>query len=64
MKQRIATGGRIKGCVDVDPAATGSLIVGALTRVFAGGTVPGLLEVPIRPFPADAATPVGAALPG
>ncbi len=64
MKQRIATGGRIKGCVDVDPAATGSLIVGALTRVFAGGTVPGLLEVPIRPFPADAATPVGTALPG
>jgi hypothetical protein len=38
--------------------------VDALVRVYAGGSVPGLISVPIRPFPADAATPVGTEIPG
>jgi DNA-binding LacI/PurR family transcriptional regulator len=64
MKDQVLAGGRIKGCVDVDLAEAGQLVVDALTRVFAGGSVPGLISVPIRPFPADAATPVGLEIPG
>ena len=63
MKDQILAGGRIKGCVDVDLADAGQLVVDALTRVFAGGTVPGLINVPIKPFPADAATPPGIEMP-
>jgi DNA-binding LacI/PurR family transcriptional regulator len=64
MKDQVLAGGRIKGCVDVDLAGAGQLVVDAMARVFAGGTVPGLISVPIRPFPADAATPVGTEIPG
>jgi ABC-type sugar transport system substrate-binding protein len=64
MKDQITAGLRIKGCVDVDLAGSGTLLVDALSRVFAGGTVPGLIAVPIRPFPIDAATPPGIEMPG
>lgn len=64
MKATIETGGRLKGCVDVDMAQAGTLLVDAIARLFAGGTLPGLIDVPIAPFPADAATPVGTPVTG
>jgi hypothetical protein len=50
--------------VDVDLAEAGTLLVDAMARVFAGGTVPGLIDVPIAPYPENAATPVGTEMPG
>ena len=64
IRASIDDGGRIKGCVDVDLAGAGTLVVDALARMLAGGTVPGLLDVSIAPYPLDAATPVAAEVPG
>jgi ABC-type sugar transport system substrate-binding protein len=36
-----------KGCVDTNPAGTGVLAVDAYAKYVAGGTVPGILEVPV-----------------
>ncbi|MGD9999077.1 MAG: sugar ABC transporter substrate-binding protein [Ilumatobacteraceae bacterium] len=36
-----------KGCVDTNPAGTGVLAVDAFAKYVAGGTVPGILEVPV-----------------
>ena len=64
IKDTIDGGGRIKGCVEVDLAGAGTLLVDAMARVFSGGTVPGLIDVPISPYPENAATPVGIEIPG
>ena len=64
IKATIDSDGRIKGCVDVDLEDAGGLVVDAMARVFAGGTVPGLIDVSIAPYPASAATPVGTEIPG
>jgi hypothetical protein len=57
LKRRIDEGGRLKGCVDVDPAAAGDLLVDVVARVFAGGTVPGLIDVTMAPYPTSAGDP-------
>jgi ABC-type sugar transport system substrate-binding protein len=36
-----------KGCIDTNPAGTGELAVDAFAKYVAGGTVPGILEVPV-----------------
>jgi hypothetical protein len=64
LRSAIDAGGRVKGCVDVDPTATGTLLVDAMARLFAGGTLPGLVDVPISPYPLDAATPIGTEVQG
>jgi hypothetical protein len=63
VRAAIDANGRIKGCVDVDPAAAGTLLVDALARLFAGGEVPSLIDQDIAPYPADAATPAGTEVP-
>jgi hypothetical protein len=64
MKDAILAGSRLKGCVDVDRAAAGGLVVDALARLLTGGTLPGLIEVPIAPFPLEAADTPDQAVPG
>lgn len=43
----IDEGTMYKGCVDTNPAGTGMLAVDAYAKWLAGGTVPGILEVPV-----------------
>ena len=42
--------GRLKGCVDRDPAGAGALAADLLTRLLAGATVPEVLEVPLGEY--------------
>jgi ribose transport system substrate-binding protein len=43
----INSGGMYKGCVDTNPAGTGQLALDSFAKWLAGGTVPGILEVPV-----------------
>lgn len=43
----IDQGTMYKGCVDTNPTGTGELAVDAYAKWLAGGTVPGILEVPV-----------------
>ncbi|HWL45483.1 MAG TPA: sugar ABC transporter substrate-binding protein [Ilumatobacter sp.] len=43
----IDSGTMYKGCVDTNPVGTGELAVDAFAKWVAGGTVPGILEVPV-----------------
>lgn len=46
-RELIDQGTMYKGCVDTNPAGTGVLAVDAYAKWLAGGTVPGILEVPV-----------------
>ena len=46
----VGTGGRIKGCVDRDPAGMGVLAGQVLTRMLAGGRIPEIVESPVVPY--------------
>jgi len=46
----VDTGGRIKGCVDRDPAGAGRLAGDILTRVAGGSAVPEINEVQVIPY--------------
>ena len=39
-----------KGCVDTNPAGTGVLAANAVALWLAGGTVPGIIEVPVNVY--------------
>jgi len=43
----IDQGSMYKGCVDTNPGGTGELAVNAFAKWLVGGTVPGILEVPV-----------------
>jgi ABC-type sugar transport system substrate-binding protein len=43
----IEEGGMYKGCVNTNPVGTGVLAVDVFAKWLAGGTVPGILEVPV-----------------
>jgi ribose transport system substrate-binding protein len=43
----IDSGTMYKGCVDTNPAGTGVLALDAFAKWFAGGSVPGIIEVPV-----------------
>ena len=43
----IDEGRMYKGCVDTNPVGTGELAVNAFAKWLAGGTVPGIIEVPV-----------------
>jgi DNA-binding LacI/PurR family transcriptional regulator len=62
-RSAIDAGGRLKGCVEVDQVRAGTLLVDALARLFAGGTLPGLIDVPLSPYPSDALAPPAAETP-
>ena len=39
-----------KGCVDTNPTGTGELAADAFALWLAGGTVPGIIEVPVSVY--------------
>jgi ABC-type sugar transport system substrate-binding protein len=51
----IDAGSMYKGCVDTNPAGTGLLAANAVALWLAGGTVPGIIEVPVSVYTADMA---------
>lgn len=46
-RELIDSGTMYKGCVDTNPVGTGELAVDAFAKWLAGGTVPGIIEVPV-----------------
>jgi ribose transport system substrate-binding protein len=49
----IDEGTMYKGCVDTNPAGTGQLAADAVALWLAGGTVPGIISVPVSVYTAD-----------
>jgi ABC-type sugar transport system substrate-binding protein len=49
----IDAGSMYKGCVDTNPVGTGQLAAGAVGLWLSGGTVPGIIEVPVTVYTAD-----------
>ncbi len=43
----IDQGTMYQGCVDTNPAGTGTLAANAIAKLMAGGSVPNMLEVPV-----------------
>jgi hypothetical protein len=39
-----------KGCVDTNPAGTGTLAANAIAKLMAGSNVPNTLEVPVSTY--------------
>ena len=49
----IDSGGMYKGCVNTNPEGTGVLAVDSFAKWLAGGTVPGIIEVPVFVYTAE-----------
>jgi ABC-type sugar transport system substrate-binding protein len=53
----IDSGSMYKGCVDTNPVGTGQLAADAFALWLAGGTVPGIIEVPVFVYTGAEDTP-------
>jgi ABC-type sugar transport system substrate-binding protein len=60
----IDSGTMYKGCVDTNPVGTGELAADAFALWLAGGSVPGIIEVPVFVYTGEEGGPATTAADG